>query len=317
MLVMSTNISIRQAGVALITMLLIVALLTAIVSRMSLSSTVWMRQVSNIADLAHSRQASRAAQFWLARLLEEDKNNFDALTDTWAQSIPPVAFNGGEASVWLEDMQARFNINNLVNAEGKVDREQLDYFLRLLRVLELDPAIADSVVDWIDLDNEISGPWGAEEGYYLGQASPYIAANRPILEISELRLVKGLHGDAYERLIPYVTALPFKTAVNLNTASGPVMAAMVTAWGPAQQSLGQAQRWLQRAMLQPATRMEDFLDFALNDKTAVAPAGLDISSSFFMAHIRITTAAGEYRTAVLFQRHQGRSDIIWHARELI
>ncbi len=316
MLGMSTNTDRRQAGVALITMLLLVALLTAIVSRMALSSTIWMRQVSNIADLVQADQASRAAQFWLARLLEEDSNGFDALTDTWAQAIPPVPFDGGEASAWVEDMQSRFNVNNLVNTEGKVDPEQREYFLRLLRVLELDPAIADAVVDWIDHDSETSGPWGAEEGYYLGQPVPYITANRPIHEIAELRLIKGLHGEAFNRLAPYVAALPVKTTVNLNTASAQLLAAMVTAWGPAHQSLGQAQRWLQRAALQPATRIEDFITFSLNDSDAQAPAGLGISSAHFMAHVRISMNEREHYTAVLFQREQGRSDIIWHAREL-
>ena len=316
MLGMFTSISRQQAGVALITMLLLVALLTAIVSRMALSSTIWMRQVGNISDLAQADQASRAAQFWLARLLEEDTNGFDAQTDTWAQAIPPVPFNGGEASAWIEDMQSRFNVNNLVNSEGKVDLEQREYFTRLLRILELDPAIADAVADWIDRDSEVSGPRGAEEGYYLGQATPYITANRPVQEIAELRMVRGLHGEAYERLAPHVTALPFKTTVNLNTASSVVLAAMVTAWGPAQQSLGQAQRWSQRALLQPATKIEDFIKHALNDSGAQVPAILDISSAYFMAHIRISKDEREHRTAVLFYREQGRSDIIWHAREL-
>lgn len=74
------------------------------------------------------------------------------------------------------------------------------------------------LIDWMDPDVEPRGINGAEDQYYLGLPHPYRTANQIITSITELRLVKGVTPVIYHALAPYITALPVKTTININTA---------------------------------------------------------------------------------------------------
>ncbi len=87
--------------------------------------------------------------------------------------------------------------------------------------------LADALADWIDADSEPRPRGGAEDGYYLELEQPYLAANRPLIDVAELALVRGFDGEVRARLRPFVTALPRFTAVNVNTAAPEVLAAIV------------------------------------------------------------------------------------------
>ena len=77
------------------------------------------------------------------------------------------------------------------------ERDGLNYqrLQRLLGVLELSPAIADAVADWIDGDSTVSGA-GAEDLDYLRADPPYRAANRAMVHPGELRWIQGVDEDA-------------------------------------------------------------------------------------------------------------------------
>jgi general secretion pathway protein K len=307
----------RQSGVALITILLIVALLTAIVSRVSLSTEVWLRQVQNSNALAQARQATQAAQIWVMSILDDDNPDYDGKTDDWAQPIVPIPIAWGEVYGWIEDMQGGFNLNNLVDNEGKLNGVAMLQFETLLKSLDLDPGIAQSVADWIDPDSEMSGSAGAEDIYYLSLNSPYLAGNRPIQDINELRLVRGLDQEAWNTLRPHVTALPERTTVNINTTSAEVLAAVV--YDPDKQQgnlLGEARRWLADVESQPFSSLEDFTAMLGDNINSQGLSSIGISSSFFKAHTQISFGNVEYRMLTLYHREAGRSRILQHSREL-
>lgn len=103
-------------------------------------------------------------------------------------------------------------------------------FIRFLQTLPLneqdltpDEAIAltQAIIDWVDVDNEPSGFGGAEQSYYSGSEVPIVVSNAPMTTISELSLVKGITPELYDKLLPYVIALPAngdKAAfLNINT----------------------------------------------------------------------------------------------------
>lgn len=91
-------------------------------------------------------------------------------------------------------------------------------FILLLRALDLDPAIAQAVLDWLDPDSETRFPDGAEDEYYTELDPPYRAANAPIASTRELLLVRGVTEQIHARLAPFITALPMRTDINVNTA---------------------------------------------------------------------------------------------------
>src|SRR3546814_9224689 len=56
---------------------------------------------------------------------------------------------------------------------------------------------------------------------------PHLTANRPLIDLDELALVRGFDVGVRARLAPFVTALPTTTALNVNTAPPEVLAAVV------------------------------------------------------------------------------------------
>src|SRR5262249_14462141 len=101
-------------------------------------------------------------------------------------------------------------------------------FQRLLVLLNLDPMLANAVIDWIDADGNVTSPGGAEDVDYLNLKTPYRAANQPMTSVEELRMVKGFDPKTLLLLLPFVTVLPAgaHTAVNVNTASPELLAAL-------------------------------------------------------------------------------------------
>ena len=119
----------------------------------------------------------------------------------------------------LEDLQGRFNINNLIDSSGQLDQAYFDQYERLLAALQLEPALAGATVDWLDPDQTETIPDGAEDPIYTGYTPAYRTADRSISNITELSAVNGMDRISFETLLPHVIALPERTAVNVNTAS--------------------------------------------------------------------------------------------------
>jgi len=218
----------RQRGVALVTALLVVSLATVAAVAMATRLHVDVRRTGN---LLHGEQAyayALAAESWAEVILRRDAGDskVDTLAEDWATALPPIAVEGGFVSGRIEDLQGRFNVNNLVGADGKPSKPDLEYFKRLLGLLEMEPGLATTLLDWIDADIDATFPDGAEDDIYLLETPPYRAANRPLVSTSELRLVKGYTAEIIALLEPYITALPEPTALNVNTASPLVLQAL-------------------------------------------------------------------------------------------
>jgi general secretion pathway protein K len=133
---------------------------------------------------------------------------------------------GGEVQGTLYDQQGLFNLNNLVR-NGVASAVDLVRFQRLLDALGLPQEIGGALVDWMDINSEVSTN-GAEDEYYLNLAKPYRCANRPLSDIGELVWVKGFDANITKRLQPFVSVLPrSNTAVNVNFAPPEVLMAIL------------------------------------------------------------------------------------------
>jgi general secretion pathway protein K len=222
-----------QRGLALITAVLVMAIVATISTYLMFGQQVWWRQVENLFDRHRAESMRHAGLEWIAVLLARDaKNNkTDHLGEEWAKTLPPLPFEGGVMKAVISDAQARFNLNGLVR-NGQPSAGDIGVFRRLLAALELDPALAEAVVDWIDPDS-LTRPGGAEDTEYLSLPVPYRAANQPLTSVDELRLIKGFDAKAVEALRPHVVALPEPTAINANTASEIVLAALFPNLPPA------------------------------------------------------------------------------------
>jgi general secretion pathway protein K len=157
------------------------------------------------------------------------------LADAWAQPTVPLPLMSedgpsaepiGTLQGALEDMQGRFNLNNLlrVTADGKQDPQPLEQFQRLLASVGLEPKWAAMARDWIDVGNQPGNPDGAKDAVYTSQTPPYRTGNWPMTSPSELMNLPGFGVDRYRKIAPYVTVLPTVTAaVNICTAPSQVL----------------------------------------------------------------------------------------------
>ena len=128
----------------------------------------------------------------------------------------------------LEDLQGRFNINELVLTDGNTpNTAAITAFQRLLTNLNLDPKMAYYIVDWIDKNTEPMDPDGAEDSVYMEMDPPYRTPNLPITSTSELLAMPGVTRAEFDTLAPYIVALPLGVQINTCTASGVVLDALI------------------------------------------------------------------------------------------
>ena len=222
-----TAVAARQRGVALITAVLIVALATILAINVSFRDMVDQRRTSNLFALDQGFEVALGAEAWAADILRKDAQ--DTQTDhpgeAWAQTIAalPIDEGIGTVSGRLEDMQGRFNLNNLIFADGTPNEKAIKQLERILAMVEVEPTWATMIADWIDADVQPGFPDGAEDPVYTGMDPPHLTANMPITRVSELMSLPEFGPERFRKLQPYVSALPVGTKINVCTAPGIVI----------------------------------------------------------------------------------------------
>lgn len=211
----------RERGVAVLTAMLVVAIGTLLAVNLMWEATLDQRRTTAALAGDQGLMYLLGAEAWAADILRQDlvdSPDADHLGEEWAMELPPLPVDGGVIAGRLEDLQGRFNLNNLLQSNGEEDPIAIAQFERLLELVELDPALAGAVVDWIDPDAEARFPNGAEDPVYANADPQYRAANTFITSPSELMAIEGFDREAYLRLAPYITALSPGTTINVNTA---------------------------------------------------------------------------------------------------
>ncbi len=297
----------RQQGVAIVLAISVVALAALVAAAIMVSQSTWARQLELSAEHVQARAVLQAGADWARAILNDDRrvSNVDHLGEPWALRLPPMPVENGELVGRIEDQQGAFNVNNLVS-DGKVNVAQLAHFRRLLSILDLPDALAYTLVDWIDDDSLPQPQGGAEDAYYLALDTPYLSANRPLIDVAELALVSGFDVSVRARLHPYVTALPGFTAVNVNTAPPQVLAAVIEGLdlGSAQALVAQRDRAYYR----------DRDDFSkrLPMGAAAAAGDIGVSSDYFVATLRVTIGGAQARgKALLARTGSGWPVVLW------
>jgi general secretion pathway protein K len=216
----------RQRGVALIVALLVVALATVLIAALLNRGELANARTRNAIREMQAESYARGLEDYAAHVLMQDfqqnGSSSDSSSDIWAIPLPPTPVPGGQIQATMTDLDGRFNLNNLSN-DAAVNPSQGSWatvFDRLLVALKLDPSLKQNVLDWMSNDSSQT------DAFYASQAVPYRRAQRMFSHVSELRLVKGFDGDTYEKMSPYVSALPPNTKINVNTASVPVLMTM-------------------------------------------------------------------------------------------
>lgn len=224
--------------------ILLVALGTIIAVAIAYESAMSARRSSATFDfdeaLLVAQGAEGLAAYGLRAVMQSTKSGPTGGGDIypaqpWSQPVGPLeVVPGVTLEAQLEDLQGRFNLNWLgVATNGQPDKTVVQAFTRLLESLGLEPKWTDLIIDWID-QNQTPRPEGAEDSAYLSQSPPYLTANQYITSISELLALRGFTRENFDRLAPYISALPPTTGLNICSARGKVL----DAFTPSQEEYG-------------------------------------------------------------------------------
>lgn len=221
-------------GAALLLVLWLVALLTALVGAYALTARIEALQGRVGSRGAMAQEIARAGmEYALVRVADRNPETH------WQPN--------GRAYAWRfdrHDVQVR-----IIDETGKVDLNQADVPLlsRLMQALGEPPdasdALAAAIVDWRDADDLSQPVGGAEDGDYAAAGRPYGAKDAPFETIAELEQVLGMTPDLYARLEPFLTLYSGRGQPDATYAQGPVLVAMgmdATAWLAQREAAGAA-----------------------------------------------------------------------------
>lgn len=268
-----------QRGVALILAMLVMSLATMMAVSLTSNQQLFFRRTENVLYHEQAYQYLLGAEDWGKQVLARDAkaNETDSMQDDWAKILPPIPVEGGTVGGAIEDLQGRFNINNLADPK---DRTSLDAFRELLKIYGIPEEMENAVLDWLDTDQNARFPDGAEDVDYLQRERAYRAGNALMGSVSELLYVKGFTYQMYEALAPALIALPTTgVTVNVNTARPLVLRMIVK--GLSEEDAAKLANDLAK---NPVTDIKDFLSNSLVTGKPIPTNGIGVRSGYFMIH---------------------------------
>ena len=229
-----------QRGVALITVMLIVALAAIIAAQMTTRLQTQMQRSTNISFNQQAYWYALGAEAFSKRVLIKafkDEPKVTHLEQIWAEEGSNFPVDFGEISGEITDLQSCLNLNALhPEAKTKADAANgsgsnkqlpaataLEALIVNLNIEGIDNFEAESMVnalsDWLDSNDRITGTGGAEDNDYASREFPYLAANSYLGSVNELRLIEHFSPAVILALTPYVCVLPQNAQhlLNINT----------------------------------------------------------------------------------------------------
>ena len=257
-----------------------------------LGGTDWARLLMRID--AQSGSADHLGEPWTIEIKEARLSSF--LVSQGQSVAPELDTLATQTLMWgrIEDAMAKLNARNLIAdaASGRPDANAVRAFKRLYRHVGLDPERVDTLVktlaDWMQRPGDAQTPHGVPA------------------HLSQWQML-GWTRQEQALLSPYVVWLPKRTAVNLNTAPQPVLAAVLDGPNPTQAA---------REVV--AEREQRFLE-SMTDATSRVP-GVRLSSTdaryttesrFFWVTVKLTMDNIPRQAQVLLERQGQDVTVVW------
>ncbi|EPJ8783318.1 TPA: type II secretion system minor pseudopilin GspK [Pseudomonas aeruginosa] len=274
----------RQRGVALISVLLITALVTLIVSDMLARQRLNLISSANQSARQQLWQLALSGEAWARQQLLADLRDQQGLArvhlgQRWAQGPQEFEIEGGRIRIHLEDLGARFNLDRLRDGRDRFSHARYQRLLALLGLAPHDPA-------------RLSAPLGRD-----GKPLPFADA-------SELWRLAALDAAGMRRLRPWVAATR-DGGLNLNTAPAEQLASLEGL------DMGIAQALVQARPADGYSSVQAFIEQPLLAGRKVEQYGLSVASERFRAVLDV--ALGEHRLRLvsdLLTRSDGQVQIL-------
>lgn len=314
----------KQRGMAVISALLIAAVVAVIAGGMLTRQTVFTRSLEAEQLRIQGTARLQGGLQWSRQLLWEARQR-DPLTRFGQPWAKPIVIQGSHLldtpfEGRLEDEQGKFNLRNLV-ANETLDQEQGRAFERLCEQLGIAATVRARIVERViaayprlpdpERTNATVAGQAFESGRDIspGASAKPLAPTRPMLRtLQDLRTVKGVTPGVLETLAPHVTILPANTWLNGNTASAQVLAAYVPGL-----SLQQAQALVaERDGGHWFINRGDFVNRLRMPKLETTTVKIGITSDWFRLRGQARSGHRRVELDALLQRSQDRlPQVIW------
>jgi general secretion pathway protein K len=309
----------RQQGAALITAMLTVTLVATFAA-----AALWQQWLGVEIESAERQRVQlnwvlNGALDWARLILKEDArtSQVDHLSEPWALPLQEARLSSFLAvdkdntddamdaflSGQILDEQARLNVNNLVD-NGERQNVTIKAFERLFNLLKIPEFQLEMLVN-----NLIK----AQAAGVLTNAP--VSGEKAIAPLLPLRVSQlvwlGLTPATVQRIAPYVTLLPGRNVVNLNTAQPEVLYAVLPGI-----ELGVARRMeVQRADAHYATVGDAFRAAGLRtEQVDISQVG--VASRFFSVRGRLRIGNMIVQEHSLVERQGTLVKVLWREREV-
>lgn len=311
----------QQRGAAILTAMLVVVLVATLSSAM-----LWQQWRSVEIEAAQRTRVQSAwiltgALDWARLILREDarQGGADHLAEPWAVPLAParlstfLAAERGEALVadefdssqeaflagHMQDLQARLNVNNLL-VNGKLHDVTLAAWERLFRQLNL----PEHELLLLTRRLPLSQDW---------------ASNAPDKQPSPLRpnaiddlIWLGLSSTTVQVLAPFITLLPERTTVNLNTAPVEVLLASIS-----HLDMAQARKLVDSRAMQHLKTLEDAQKLLDNPGIRLDAAEHGVSTRFFAVTGQLRVGQAHLQETSVLQRDGMEVRVLSRKREAL
>lgn len=207
----------RARGAALLLVLWVLALMTALLSVFALSARTEGLQGRFLQRSTAARYAAEAGLELAAVHLGGPD-----MARRWVPDGRPntLDFEGYRVEVRVLDESAKVDLN--------VATPELLAGLMTALGVDFDRArqVAGAIADFRDADNLLMPEGGAEDPQYAAAELPYGAKDRPFESVTELQQVLGVDQALYEKLLPHVTVYTGLARPNPTFASMAVLQAL-------------------------------------------------------------------------------------------
>ncbi|MGK2911893.1 MAG: type II secretion system minor pseudopilin GspK [Sphingobium sp.] len=314
-----------ERGAALLTVLLLVAVMSIIAATALERVTLATRLTGNAGMQAQARAYADAAEaiasMRIADLVAAQPGR-TTLAGGWMGTPQQLPVPGGTAMARVTDSGNCFNLNSVVAGDEAADLKLrpvgVTQFVALMQALAIDSrqaqVIATSLADWIDSDS-VPLPGGGEDEAYLRLAQPYRTANRLMTDASELRAVQGITPALYGLLRPWVCALPTSdlSPINVNTLL-PQQAPLFAMLLDGKASVAQARQWLAQ---RPADGYGSTTAFwALPQRAGFTPSGevntqAKLTTRWFRVDINVELGGIEMTETALIDAQPSPAKVVY------
>jgi general secretion pathway protein K len=301
---------IKQRGAAIIVALFV----TSLVAIAAIAMIERLRLNTRSTELIiHNIQNNNIAQGSIAWAMEQLHNDLqqprpNQVVDRTPLRSPLNREENAIIATTIFDAQGRFNLNNLNSPSAQED------FVRLIRVAHPKTdiltarAITSATQNWL-----AGGANNALDDYYLKSNPPYRAPHRPMVSVSEFRLIKGVTADLFAAMAPFITVLPEATPININNAAPPVIMCLSPTM-----TLAAAKAVAARAKQAPFTSTQEFLQFDVVKNNPIPENKITVLSNYFLVKSRVTVSQQDTLLYTLLQRtvknNQPTEVVLWQSK---